>query len=310
MDKSSMLFYGTLIACIVAAGVVVRYKSELFQSRLIPRAIDPRPTLWFVVDDQANGRKWTTFEDRNARASNRGYTELALQAAYKTQGAFRITVVEGRDELLQHITTPIPDKYDQLPPKLWKGWSRAALLASQGGLYVDGDSVLFTGPSMLDSLNGVETALFGVNPDEPRVSATTAVAPGPSSWVGWSRAAHHPVWTLAAKEWFDVLAPGAPSYTSALARRVEQEIMLHQREQGAVVLREPEGTRRADGTVLTAEDFWARTHLQLDSKISYIAVDGETLERSTQLQWALRLSPAQLLESDVVWVQLVKKALE
>jgi hypothetical protein len=177
-------------------------------------------------------------------------------------------------------------------------------------LYVDGDSVLFTGRSLLDQVQSVEAALFGVNPDEPRVSPTTAVAPGPSSWVGWARHADHPAWTLAAKEWFAVLAPGAPSYTSAIAQRVDQEIMLHQREHGVTVLREPEGTRRADGTVLSAEDFWGRTHLVLDPNIAYIAVDGETLERSTQFQWALRMSPTQLLESDVVWVQLAKKAME
>jgi hypothetical protein len=177
-------------------------------------------------------------------------------------------------------------------------------------LYVDGDSVLFTGRSLSEIVQSHDAALFGVNPDEPRVSPTTAVAPGPSSWVGWARRAAHPAWTLAANEWFAVLAPGAPSYASAIAQRVDQEIMLHQRENGVAVLREPEGTRRADGTVLSAEDFWGRTHLILDPTIAYIAVDGETLERSTQFQWALRMSPTQLLESDVVWVKLAKKAME
>jgi hypothetical protein len=303
-----MILYGTLIACLVVLGVVVRYKSEVFQS--LPTTVDPRPTLWFVLDDQANSRRWTTFEDRNARASNRGYTELALQAARKTQGAFRIEVLEGRSAVLQKITSEIPLHSDQLPPKLWKGWSRAALLASQGGLYVDGDSVLFLGPSLWDYVKTTAAALFGVNPDEPRVSPTTAVAPGPSSWVGWAQSAHHPAWEIATKEWSAVLAPGAPSYASALAQRVDQDIMLHQRENGAVVLREPEGTRRADGTCLTAEDFWGRTKLPLDASVVYIAVDAETLERSTQLQWALRLSPAQLLESDLVWTTLAKKAIE
>jgi hypothetical protein len=310
MTQTAMILYGGLIACVVAAGVLYNYKSELFQSRLIPKAIDPRPILWFVLDDQANGRTWTTFADRNARANNRGYTELALQAAYKTQGAFRVEVLEGRDAVISKITSPIPAKYDQLPPKLWKGWSRAALLASQGGLYVDGDSVLFIGPCMMNCVKDHEAALFGINPDEPRVSATTAVAPGPSSYVGWARSAHQPAWDLAEQEWFAVVAPGAPSYTSAIAQRVDQEIMLHQREKGATVLREPEGSRRVDGTVMNPEDFWGRTKLPLDANVVYIAVDGEALERSTQLQWALRLSPTQLLESDLVWVKLAKHAME
>jgi len=307
MDTSSMIVYGAIIASLVAAGVAVKYKSEVFQT--LPKAVDPRPTLWFVLDDQANSRRWISFEDRNARASNRGYPELALQAAFKTQEAFRIEVLEGRKAVADKITIPLPTNYEQLPPKLWKGLSRAALLASQGGLYVDGDSVLFTGPSMMERVKGVEAALFGVNPDEPRVSPTTAVAPGPSSYMGWAAYAHHPVWKLAANEWSAVVAPGAPSYASAMAQRVDQEIMLHQRENGATVLREPEGTRRTDGTLLTMEDFWGRTKLHIDSSVVYIAVDGEALERSTQFQWALRLSPDQLLKSDVVWVQLAKKAI-
>jgi hypothetical protein len=280
-----MIVYGAILACLVAAGVAVRYKSEVFQT--LPKAVDPRPILWFVLDDQANSRRWISFEDRNAR----------------------IEVLEGRKAVADKITFPVPLQYEQLPPKLWKGWSRAALLASQGGLYVDGDSVLFTGPSMMERVKNTEAALFGVNPDEPRVSPTTAVAPGPSSYIGWSRHAHHPAWELAANEWSAVVAPGAPSYASALAQRVDQEIMLHQRENGATVLREPEGTRRADGTLLTLEDFWGRTKLHIDSSVVYIAVDGEALERSTQFQWALRLSPDQLLKSDVVWVQLAKKAI-
>jgi len=303
-----MIVYGAILACLVAAGVAVRYKSEVLQT--LPNAIDPRPILWFVLDDQANSRRWISFEDRNARASNRGYPEVALQVAFKTQRAFRIEVLEGRKAVADKITSPLPAKYEQLPPKLWKGWSRAALLASQGGLYVDGDSVLFTGPCMMERVKSTDAALFGVNPEEPRVSPTTAVAPGPSSYVGWAARAHHPAWDLAAKEWFAVVAPGAPSYASAIAQRVDQEIMLHQREHGITVLREPEGTRRADGTLLTMEDVWGRTKLHIDSSVVYIAVEGEALERSTQFQWALRLSPSQLLASDVIWVQLAKKALE
>jgi hypothetical protein len=94
-----MILYGTILACLVAAGVVVQYKSDVFQT--LPKAVDPRPTLWFVLDDQANSRRWISFEDRNARSSNRGYPEVALQAAFKTQGAFRIEVLEGRKAVMR-----------------------------------------------------------------------------------------------------------------------------------------------------------------------------------------------------------------
>jgi hypothetical protein len=129
--------------------------------------------------------------------------------------------------------------------------------------------------------------------------------------VGWARSSHHPGWDLAAKEWLAVIAPGAPSYSSAIARRVEQEIAQKQREAGVQVLREPEGSRRSDGTNLIAEDVWGRQTnvLHFPPSVVYLAVDGEQLEKSTSLQWALRLSPDQLRESDLIWASLARKAL-
>lgn len=315
MDRiNSLMAIGVFVA-LISSVVLIKYKPELFTSHLVPAAIDPRPVLWWVTDNEQNSRNWADFGARQSKKANKGYTEVALQVALKTQGSsFRIEVLEGRTAVLQQIRSAggsLPALPEQLPPKLWKGWSRAALLASSGGLYVDGDSVLFLGPSLLPALQGVEAAFFGVNPDEPRVSPTTAVAPGPSPWVGWARSSHHPGWDLAAKEWLAVIAPGAPSYSSAIARRVEQEIAQKQRESGVEVLREPEGSRRSDGTNLIAEDVWGRQTnvLHFPPSVVYLAVDGEQLEKSTSLQWALRLSPDQLRESDLVWPSLARKAL-
>ena len=46
-----------------------------------------RPTLWWFVDDETNGRHWWDFGARNSREPNRGYLQVALEALYAMESA-------------------------------------------------------------------------------------------------------------------------------------------------------------------------------------------------------------------------------
>ena len=188
-------------------------------------------------------------------------------------------------------------------------------MANAGGLFVDGDSVLFVGPSIKPFIESYDSALFGINPDEPIVSGETALKPGPSSYVGYAKTSKQPAWLEAESEWKILIAAGPPSFTAAIANRSNQKSMMKLRESGVQVVRHAEANRKKDGKYLNLYDIFARSpsrpdnSFDISNKAAYISFDSDLLERSAQLSFILKLSPEQIEESDFLFSRLVKQAI-
>jgi hypothetical protein len=307
----------TTLLAIVLIVSVISVNKESFQTT--PSILDSRPILWFVLDDQANTRKWADFGSRISKQNNRGYTQLSYKAAQHTQGKdFQVILLEGRDNVARTIESyggVVPENIHILPPALWRAYSRAALLANAGGLYADGDSVLFIGPSVQSFLTDSDAILFGVNPDEPIVSGTSADKPGPSPYTGYAKSSKQSAWMNAEIELKKLVEAGSTRWTSAIANRTDQKIMEFMRESGVKVIRQAEGNRKKDGTYLNLYDLFARVpsipdkQLTFEDNVAYVSFDSDLLERSAQLSFILKLSENQLNDSDFLFVRLVKKAL-
>jgi hypothetical protein len=269
-----------------------------------------KPTLWWFVEDENNARSWLDFGGRSTTEPNRGYLKVALEALQKTQGEdFDIKPLIGRDAVLAQIEgAPVAAK--QLPPALWRRWAIANLLNCHGGLAMDGDSTLAVGPRFKPLLAGVDAAAFGVTPDEAIVNPTMALAPGPSPYAGWASAARHPAWTHSADIWGRLVARGPQAWSSAEARREYMPVFEAQRKLGLVVIREAEASRIPDGRPRALEDLFGRMSVPADPKTAltpgavYVAYDGDDLARRFEFNWFLRMSPAQIKESDLVWARL------
>lgn len=272
--------------------------------------LEAKPTLWWFVDDEQNARSWLDFMGRKTLEPNRGYLQIALEAVRKTQGAdYDIKPLIGRDAVLAEIPNA-PAAAKQLPPALWRRYVSAALAASRGGLIMDGNSTLCVGPKLAPMLNGVDAAVFGITADEPIVSPSTAVAPGPAPYVSWAAKPRHPAWMHAADIWTRLILTGPQAWTSAEARRTYMTVFEAQKGLGIQVIRIAEAGRLPDGRPRQLEDLFGRVSEPADPKTAltpgaaYVSYDGDDLARRYEFNWFLRMSADQIKSSDLVWARL------
>jgi hypothetical protein len=307
---------GILLVCIAYLKYTATKGMEGFQTvSTSPGLLTLKPTLWWFVDDETNARSWWDFGARNSRKPNRGYLQVALEAAQATQAFdFQVVPLLGRAavrRVLLEAGEPMPPHVDQLPAKIWRQWAMANLLAAKGGLVMVGDSTLCVGPSFAPRINGAACAMFGITPNEPR-AIPGAIVP-PAAWVGWAVRPHHPVWDVAAATWNRLAAAGPTSWSAAEARRIEETIWSQQQQKTFVTLQDAEGSRKVDGTQMTTEDFLQKQVNPLDPKIVldanalYVVMDGDALVRDYRYSWFVRMSRQQIMESNFYWAVLAKK---
>jgi len=306
MDSSYIIAAGLLTLVVVLAAM----RRKVLPEEAFITLLHIKPKIWWLCDSEVNARLPYDFGAPNSTTPNRGYLSIALKRLQDTQGEdFEIQPLIGRAATLAMIPNANPMAL-QLPPALWRHYVIANLLANHGGLVMDGDSTLCVGPSFFNVVKDVPAAAFGVNPDEPVVSPATAVAPGPAPYVGWAKESNHPAWMYAANEWNILVARGPQAWSAAIARRMNLEVCEHQRSNGLVILRTPEGSRLASGRMRTMEDLFGRVGEPADPKTTllpgtiYVSYDGDKLARRYEYNWFLKLSPKQIQESDFIWAKL------
>ena len=305
---------GLVVLLVVVVLALLRRKPAQPKEEFV-NLLAPKPSLWWIVDDEQNARSWLDFGGRKTAEPNRGYLQIALDAVRATQGAdFEVKPLIGRAAVLAAIgASAVPDAA-RLPAALWRSYSHAALLEAQGGLVMDGASTLCIGPRIAPSLHGVTAAVFGISPEEPVANPTEAVAPGPAPYVGYAAAPHHPAWQHAAAIWTKLVVRGPQAWTSAEARRTYMTVFEAQRTFGISVIRDVEAGRLPDGRPRVLEDLFGRVAMPADPKTLvpvgavYVSYDGDMLSRSHEFKWFLRLSPEQIRSSEFVWARLAAQA--
>lgn len=264
-----------------------------------------KPKIWWHVDDsQTNTREWLDWGARETTEPNEPYLRVCLRRARELWGAaYDIIPVLGRDTAVEIIRSggiDIPSGWGEVPPALWMAWCRAAVLSAQGGLWVDG-SILPVGP--LPELKS-SAVIFGYDPAESR--AAGAAAGGVSA--GWAATSGHPVWRGMARDVGAIISAGAPSWSSAEARRALRSLWDRHCSGGAVtVMREPECSRDIYGRRLELDTLLGSTDWpdgQTDNCSWVPLPDGrDSLERTVPFQWFLRLSEEQIRESQFCWAK-------
>lgn len=297
------------ILCLLVIGMAIVRRQNYAKDPFVD-FLDVKHTLWWFVDSEPNARNWWDFGARRSTEPNRGYLQVAHESLEKTQGAsFIINPLFGRAAVMNVLTNPNPAA-TQLPPALWRQWVIANLLAEKGGLAMDGNSTLTVGPSFLPLVRDVDACCFGIHPDEPVASPTTAIAPGPSPYVAWSRSPGHAAWVVAAKRWNDLVARGPQAWSAAVARRSELSVWDEQKQKGISVLRDADGSRLPNGKLRTLDDLFGRTTDAHDPKLAlipnsvYVSYDGDQLARRYEFNWILVLSGKEIKTSNLVWAKL------
>lgn len=306
MDDTVFIMIGLLTLVLVLSFMRRRI---LPAESFMPNLPFMKTKLYWFVDAESNARNWWDFHSRRSMLPNRGYLQVALEALQRTQGDdFQIVPLIGRMDTMAAMSNPLPRAID-LPPALWRSYVISHLCANQGGLVIDGNSVLTLGPSFKPLVNSISAAMFGTDHDEPVVNPTTDIAPGPDQYIGYASTSGHPAWIYAAKEYDALVARGPQAWSSAVVRRMPRALWDQQLQLGMSIIRAADGSRLEDGKLRQLEDYFGRVsnptnpRQTLTKDAVYVAYDGDDLVRRYEFGWFNRLSPQQIKESDLVWTQ-------
>jgi len=309
MESSGYTLLTVLALCAIVVFLSV-YRRKGYSTDPFVDFLTTKPTLWWFVDSEPNARNWWDFGARRSTDPNRGYLQVSRESLVKSQGAdFAIRTLIGRNEVMSVLRNPNPMAL-RLPPALWRQWAISNLLAEKGGLVMDGNSTLTVGPSFLPLVKDVDATCFGIHPEEPVASPTTAIAPGPSPYVAWSRSAGHPAWKLAADRWNTLVARGPQAWSAAVCRRSELAVWDEQKQKGISVIREADGSRLPSGKLRVLEDLFGRSSDTKDPRLAllpntvFISFDGDQLERRYEFNWILVLSGKEIKASNLLWAKL------
>lgn len=265
-----------------------------------------KSTLWFVIDDYGvNSRRWVDFGARSSRDINIGLLNITKTRCAITQGAdFNVRELFGRAAVAQAVRENggyVPDRHLEVPPYLWRAWSRAALLGNAGGLYLDGFS-LCLGGSFAKVTSGAENLLFGL--DSNPLSA--------GNHCGWASKSRSLPWLSYLEAVTNFIEKGPLSWDSAKARNQVASWNAAILAPSVKLLVEPEWSRLANGTQIEIEDLFGNSLTDLYTpgpNVLYVPVDSERLMRTVSYNWVLRMSSEQLMdpESYFIWAQLAQR---
>lgn len=296
------------VLCLVVA--FLSYYRRKYSNDPFIDFISSKPTLWWFVDAEPNARNWWDFGARRSVEPNRGYLQVSRESLKKSQGDdFIIRDLIGRTEVMRILKNPNPMAL-HLPPALWRQWAMSNILFEKGGLVMDGNSTLTVGPSFLPLVRNEAACCFGIHPEEPVASPTTAIAPGPSPYVAWSLTGSHPAWKVAAERWNALVARGPTAWSAAVCRRSELAVWDEQKQKGITVIREADGSRLASGKLRTLDDLFGRASDTKDPRLDllpnnvFVSFDGDQLERRYEFNWILVLSGDEIKASNLLWVKL------
>jgi len=306
-------------------GIRMGSSSNHLQSFSVPLSLNShKPRIWWHVDDsQTNTREWLDWGNRETVEPNEPYLRLCLKRARQLwSDDFEIVPLIGRDAVvdrLRHIggtrAVKIPAGWDEVPPYLWMAWARAALLAAEGGLWLDGSVLPWSDSiSLWQRTEGLATAastatattaaVFGYDSAESRASSAAAAG----SSAGWAATSGHPVWMGLAHDIGSLIGAGAPSWSSPEARRALRTLWDRHCSGGSVAVdRTAEISRDKYGRRLELDTLLGATEWSAGSTGDGLWIplpDGrDSLERTIPFQWFLRMDEQQIRESDFVWAR-------
>lgn len=128
-----------------------------------------KPTLWLFYDlSEVNARWWMDFMGRSSRAINLPYLNLCYQTIMRHASNYNVRVLSG----LEDVAT-LMGGWETLPSKMRdprapvgaaeKGWIRAAVLAKEGGLWLEPSVIVM---SQIPLPEGNKVVFYGTDSDQ------------------------------------------------------------------------------------------------------------------------------------------------
>ena len=290
--------------------------NPFLDKHLLQRGMN-KPVIWLYYDtSDVNSREWSDFGARSTRALNIPFLNLCYESiVHKNKDLYRIEVIgglAGAAELLGGWDHLPPGLRDPISPvnETELNYLRTAILAKHGGLWLEPYCVCL---KPFGKLPEDKTVFFGTDLDEMYAGSAGTNVPGFRAI--WTPKADHPMF----KEWADVC------YERVAKKRGGDQIRGDVKwdfvrfsteyvETGLVVDPAAEGMRKKNGKRIQLEDLLASTDGKLPFDLcdytTYIPFPWKELRDREMFGWFLRMSEAQIMESDLAVKYLLEKSLK
>ncbi len=272
------------------------------------------PPLWLYYDNsQVNSRHWLDFGARSSRALNKPFLNLCYESIVRANGKlYRVEVISGVDGLVERFGEEwLPNKLRGVQGKIAnvgpaeKNWIRAAILAKYGGLWLDAGTISLKG---FGELPKDKIVFFGTNLDETFSGTGGTAVPGFRAI--WVPAPNNPLlvaWEQACRRRLDTAGGG----TQIRGDEKWDFVRFFPKEAIAVVPGAELARKGRSGRRIQLEDILSNDTIPFDvpGDAVYIALPMRDIELRSQYAWFLRMSEEQILESDLVFAQLLRYSL-
>jgi hypothetical protein len=305
-DTRTWLTLGAVLVSAIIVGSIVSSNMKLANpftdSSILLRGLG-LPTIWlFYNTGDVNAREWADFGARSSRVLNVPYLNLAYEAILRNNaGKYRVEVINGVNgvaELLGWDAIPEPMRTAEREMNGREiDWIRAAILARYGGLWLEPSAITLRG---FGSLPSDKIVFFGTDLDEnivgeggsrvPGMRAVWAPKSGLPVFTKWAAAAHERV----TKSMGGHIESGEKWHYIRFAEKNPDVIVNVAGECGRT-----EGVRiQLDDILGIAED--GRVPFVTDSNSIFVPMPWKELTLRRSLEWFLRMSEEQIMESELV----------
>lgn len=289
-----------------------------------------KPPLWLYYDEsEVNSRRWLDFGARSGRALNLPFLDLCYKTIVQhNYPHYRVEVLLGLTGVAEKLGGwhALPPALQTQPPlasvnSAELNWIRAAILAKYGGLWVSPYSIclapfpayewLGADPAPAATAAALGTPVFyGTDLDE--TYSGPAGTPAPGMRTVWSPRPAHPMfveWEQRARSILTHIRGGQQ------IRRDENWIWVElSAKYTSIIDVDRELARKADGRRIQLEDLLAagqegRIPFDVPASAVYVVIPWPELRDREMFGWFLRMSDAQIMESDLVVRDLFRMAL-
>jgi hypothetical protein len=306
VNKGAWITAGVVFAASVILGSMIssnmKKANPYTDKGLLSRGSSLPPIWLFYNTGVVNGRSWADFGARSSRVLNVPYLNLTYEAIVRHNSAqYRVEVINGISGLAELLG------WDQIPVSMHTveramtqremNWIRAAVLARFGGLWLEPSSICLRG---FGALPTDKVVFFGTDLDEQVAGAAGTRVPGMRAV--WSPHADHEVFVKWAEDEFSRISGARGGHLESDEKW--DYVAFAEKNPGVIVNVGGEcgrnGVRRVelDDIFGTSDD--GRMPFPVTTNAIYVPVPWRELTLRRSLEWFLRMSEEQIMESDLV----------
>jgi hypothetical protein len=277
--------------------------NPFLDKHLLERGLS-KPVLWLYYNDSdVNQRQWLDFGARNSYALNIPFLNLCYQRIVeKNHNEYQVRVIAGLSGLAELIGA------DSLPDDLKNpiapvnhaemNWIRTTVLSRFGGLWVSPYVVCLKGFGVLPK---DKVVFFGTDMNETYSGSSGTIVPGMRAV--WSPVKHHPMFD----QWEAVCYERIQNKRGGQQIRNDEswDFVRFSAEYGGIMI-DPHAElgRKEDGKRLQLEDLLASgidgvVPFMVYPHSIYVPISWTELRDREMFGWFLRMSEAQIMESDL-----------